>query len=342
MVQLSTIVVYVVLFSWQLANLGDQNPFIIAWNLSLPWFGALFARFIFLRIDAAINALLNNHRVLKTSMDRDAVLSAVTKTVNEYSYRSTRFRFTNEDESSGQLSARWSLRVDWLRFLLFLFPWEMSLYNQTVDVTVDIEVTGMSELESEVDIRFSNEADPQFLDWFGYAVRVQMLALIQNAIQCERTVLLTDPRKEFSRYDQVTNLLFEGRAHYNSGKFKRALKWFKNATLLKPDRADTWRWVAKTQESLERNDDALASYEKALALDPSMEVLWLDYAALLEKQGLSEKAAEAFPAAFAAGLDEVAAGVYLPPTLPEKFWQESAAPKAKRQSAGSTYSFVGS
>lgn len=341
MVQLLTIVVYVILFSWQLANLGEQNPFVIAWNLSLPWFGALIARFIFLRIDAAVNGLLNSHRILKTAMDRDAVLSAVTKTINEYNYRSTSFRLTNEDEGTGQLSARWSLRVDWLRFLLFLFPWEMSLFNQTIDVTVDVEVTGMSEHETEVDIRFGNEADPPSLDWFGYVVRVQILSLIQNAIQCERTVLLTDPRKEFSRYDQVTNLLFEGRAHYNKGKFKRALKWFKNATLLKPDRADTWRWVAKTQESLERNEDAIASYERALALDSKMEVLWLDYAALLEKQGHSEKAAEAFRGAFAAGLDEVPAGVYLPPTLPEKFWQESDEPKVKRQSSGSTYSFVG-
>lgn len=341
MVQLLTIVVYLILLAFQLQNLADQNPFCQAWNLTVPWFGALIARFIFLRIDAAVNGLMNNHRVLYTKMPRQAVLEALNKVLSEYQYRSIGFHLTNDDEAGGQLSAKWSIKVEWLRFLLFLTPWEMSLFNQSIDVTVDLEVTGMSSSETEVDIRFTNEADPPSLDWFSYVVRLQLMDLIQAATESQRTALLADPSKEFSRYDQVTNLLFEGRAHYNNGKFKRALKWFKNATVLKPDQADAWRWVAKTLEALERSDEAIAAYEKALALDSRIEVLWLDYAALLSQQGRNEEASEAFRKAFATGLEQVPAGEILPPQLQEQMTKGASSTETRRDVQPSRYSFVG-
>jgi tetratricopeptide (TPR) repeat protein len=335
------IVVYLLLMACQVANLADQNPFCQAWNLIVPWFGALIARYVFLRVDAAVNGLLNNHRVLKTSMSRQVTLAAITKALGEYKYHSVGFQITNEDEGSGQLSGKWNIRIDWLKFLLFLTPWEMSLYSQSIDVTVDVEVTSLSAEETEVDIRFTNEADPASIDWPGYIVRLQVLTLVQNAIECQRTVTLTDPRKEFSRYDQVTGLLHEGRSHYNKGKFKRALKWFKNASLLKPDRADAWRWVAKTLESLERGDEAIAAYEKALALDPRIEVLWLDYASLLANQGKSDEAAEAFRKAFATGLEQVPAGEFLPAVLQEHLPKAGHAEETRRDLPASLYSFVG-
>lgn len=294
MIQILALLIYLLLIACQLIALSgvDEQTYWLhlMGALVIAWVGAFLGRLILKLFVGHVNELLNTPGIMKTSMNSSAAYEAIRKLIAGYEYQSRKFEITKENETTHELYARWGIRLDSLRFLLLLTPWEMTLHSNSIDVTLEVEVTQMSPEESEVDVQFTNDADPQSINLHGYIVRQQITTAIREAIECKRT--MPRERRIVSRYDQSSDLLDEGRQLYDGGKFKRALKAFKNACYIKPDRAEVWAWIACTMDELKRSDEAEAAYEKALALNDQMENVWLSYAEFLRKQGKSGECVE--------------------------------------------------
>jgi tetratricopeptide (TPR) repeat protein len=334
MIQILALLIYLVLIACQLIAMSGLNEqeywFHLMGALVIAWVGAYLGRLILKLFIGHVNQMLNSPGMLKTSMNSQSAYEAIRKVITEYEYQDRKFEITKESEATHEFFAKWGIRLEWMRFLLLLTPWEMTLHNNSMDVTFEAEVTQMSPEETEVDIQFTNEADPETINLHGYIVRQKITKAIHDAVECTRTV----PREKrlVSRYDQASDLLDEGRSLYDAGKFKRALKTFKNAVYLKPDRGELWAWVAYSLDELDRPEDAATAYQTALDLNEKMENVWMAYAEFLSKQGKTNECVDALRQATAKRPDCVDAWHHLALAL-DQIGETREAEQARRKLA---------
>jgi tetratricopeptide (TPR) repeat protein len=59
----------------------------------------------------------------------------------------------------------------------------------------------------------------------------------------------------------------KGYSYYDEGKYKEAYETFSRLSDVNNGYADAWYWMAKSEEALGRNDDAINDYEHAYSLD---------------------------------------------------------------------------
>lgn len=277
---------------------AEEYPLWLLLVLVVAWVGAIFSRWIMVIAESWINDQLNHPGVLKTHMDRAQAFERIQEILRNYVNHSVHFELTKDDAFTGEICARWGIHMNRFRILLLLTPWDIALHTQSMDVTVEIEVTQMDDGDTEVDVRFTNDADPPAINWNGHVVRSQIYNAIYKAIECKR--ISRRKRKSFTRYDQASNFIDEGHTLFDKGKYKRALKSFKNATLLKPDRGDVWGWIGRSLDELDRSDEAVVAFEKGLSLNPDMETVWISYASLLRRQGKADECVAALRQAIVA------------------------------------------
>lgn len=72
-------------------------------------------------------------------------------------------------------------------------------------------------------------------------------------------------------YSYLNAYIEKGLVYYDQKKFKEALEIFRMSTTIKNSFADGYYWMAKTEEQLNRTEDATNNYKRALALDQSLE-----------------------------------------------------------------------
>jgi tetratricopeptide (TPR) repeat protein len=72
-------------------------------------------------------------------------------------------------------------------------------------------------------------------------------------------------------YSYIDAYIEKGLVYYDEQKFAEALKVFKLSTNVKNSFADGYFWMAKAEEKLNRKEDAINNYKRALALDQSIE-----------------------------------------------------------------------
>lgn len=307
---------------------AEEYPLWFLLVLAVAWVGAIFARWVMVIAESWINDQLNHPGVLKTHMDRQQAFERIRDILRGYQNHAVHFELTKDDAFTGEICARWGIHMNRFRILLLLTPWDIALHTQSMDVTVEVEVTQMDDRDTEVDIRFTNEADPPAINWNGHVVRSQIYNAVYKAVECKRT----SPRlrKSFTRYDQASNFIDEGHALFDKGKYKRALKCFRNATLLKPDRGDVWGWIGRSLDELVRADEAVTAFERGLALNPDMETVWMSYASVLRRQGKPHECVAALRQAIVAEPDCAPAWKNLVVVLDE-IGDTRAAEQARRQ-----------
>ncbi len=85
--------------------------------------------------------------------------------------------------------------------------------------------------------------------------------------------------KAIALYDQIIRedysyldaYIEKGLAYYDQGKFAEAHKFFSKSTEVSNTFADGYFWKAKTEEKLNKKEDAINNYKRSLALDQSIE-----------------------------------------------------------------------
>lgn len=72
-------------------------------------------------------------------------------------------------------------------------------------------------------------------------------------------------------YSYLDAYIEKGLVYYDQQKFAEAWKVFKLSTEVKNSFAEGYFWMAKTEEKLNRKEDAINNYKRALALDQGIE-----------------------------------------------------------------------
>jgi tetratricopeptide (TPR) repeat protein len=86
----------------------------------------------------------------------------------------------------------------------------------------------------------------------------------KNAIKTFNQIIQED-------YTYLDAYIEKGLVYYDEQKFAEALKVFKLSTNVKNSFADGYFWMAKAEEKLNKKEDAINNYKRALALDQSIE-----------------------------------------------------------------------
>ena len=123
------------------------------------------------------------------------------------------------------------------------------------------------------------EADPKVIEsWTNKAYLLHNMGNRTGAFYCYERGLALNPNNT----DVLTNL---GALYFDEGKYDKALRYFEKATELNQSDADLWNFRGYTNEFLERWSDALASYDKAISIDPRHEGAVSGRQSCMEKLG---------------------------------------------------------
>ena len=66
----------------------------------------------------------------------------------------------------------------------------------------------------------------------------------------------------------VEELLKNGKSLLDSGNYEKALSFFEQALLIKPNDAEIWNFKGVALRSLGRYDEAIECFNKSLEIDP--------------------------------------------------------------------------
>jgi predicted TPR repeat methyltransferase len=111
--------------------------------------------------------------------------------------------------------------------------------------------------------------------------------------------------------DNQDALLHRATAMGFLGRMNEALAHFDRLLALNEQVGEFWSRQAQTLQALERHDEALKSYQRAVALDSTLTTAWVNLGSLLRETGHRQEAAHAFRQAIAQGADTELVRYYL-------------------------------
>lgn len=97
-------------------------------------------------------------------------------------------------------------------------------------------------------------------------------------------------------YTNATNLYSRGSTLYELNRHEEALDAYKKALQIRPDYWEAWKGQGDTLQSLNRYEEALSAYDKAIQIQPNYWEAWIGRAQTLASLGRYEEAIEAFDA----------------------------------------------
>ena len=97
----------------------------------------------------------------------------------------------------------------------------------------------------------------------------KILIKLGNHLIIPLSSLLEGRIMEINETKGADDYVFEGAQLLHEGKFLEAFKKFKQAQKADPDHTEAFYMCGNALGSLKRYDDAIAQYQKALALDPT-------------------------------------------------------------------------
>lgn len=135
-------------------------------------------------------------------------------------------------------------------------------------------------IESQIDFDIEKEIPPEVL---------QQLTEQSEKIRKLQSKLQNDDESIDSNF-----LLKESVVYYYAGEYGKMLAISETVTLLEPDNPDGWYNRGIALAALERHEEALERFEKAIEIDPDNKRLWNNRGSSLIQLGSLEEAMESF------------------------------------------------
>jgi Flp pilus assembly protein TadD len=93
-------------------------------------------------------------------------------------------------------------------------------------------------------------------------------------------------------FSEAEYLVRQARERAMSGKHATAINYLRQAITANPKYAEAYTLLGNCQDCLGRNEDAVASYDQALALDPCHADAWFNKGMSLKKMGQPKEASQ--------------------------------------------------
>jgi tetratricopeptide (TPR) repeat protein len=96
----------------------------------------------------------------------------------------------------------------------------------------------------------------------------------------------------FNNYMDAEDLYKQAQERAIRGDHNTAVNYLTKAIDKFPKYTEAYTMLGNCQECLEKNDDAIASYNKALEIDPSHADAWFNKGMVLKKMGRTKESAQ--------------------------------------------------
>lgn len=247
-------------------------------------------------VQVSLQNIENNRQALTDAADRNT--AAITAHIQdlEMSIAAERAR----QQTDAQKSQQWMLGLvgGGALFILLVVLFLGYLQWRSVRRLIELVVSRPAELTVTNGRLAVEQSNARLFNAVDHLEK-RILGLEQTAITplVETTMSATNghpPAGQNDRADRIANLLADGQTLLNGNKPEQAMLLFSDVLSLEPQHPDALVKKGSALERLDRLDEAIACYDRAIATDNSLTVAYLQKGGLLNRMARYDEALQCY------------------------------------------------